>query len=221
MARVKKGVEVLSVDERAALGKAARLKASRRGQAQWSLTERQKNPLELLEEQARTRVPELVPIRHGRMAASPFAYFRGAAYPMASDVAGAPRTGLDVQLCGDAHLANFGGFASPERELVFDVNDFDETHPGPFEWDLKRLAASLEIAARSCRFDASVRRRIVLRSVAAYREAVREFAGWRNLDIWYRASTPGASSPDGGARSARGWSGDSSGRSPKHRRRTK
>ena len=185
MARVKKGVEVLSVDERAALGKAARLKASRRGQAQWSLTERQKNPLELLEEQARTRVPELVPIRHGRMAASPFAYFRGAAYPMASDVAGAPRTGLDVQLCGDAHLANFGGFASPERELVFDVNDFDETHPGPFEWDLKRLAASLEIAARSCRFDASVRRRIVLRSVAAYREAVREFAGWRNLDIWY------------------------------------
>src|SRR5665213_3577259 len=104
-------------------------------------------------EWAPTRVPELVPIRYGRMAASPFAYFRGAALPMAADLATVPQTGIRVQLCGDAHLSNFGGFASPERDLVFDVNDFDETHPGPFDWDIKRLAASLEIAGRGRGFD--------------------------------------------------------------------
>ena len=119
------------------------------------------------------------------MAASPFAYYRGAALPMAADLAVLPQTPLQVQLCGDAHLANFGGFASPERELVFDVNDFDETAPGPFEWDVKRLAASLEIAGRSRGFDAKVCSKVVLDGVGTYREAIREFSGMNKLDIWY------------------------------------
>jgi uncharacterized protein (DUF2252 family) len=126
-----------------------------------------------------------VPIRYGRMLASPFAFFRGAAVVMAHDLAPAPRTGLDVQLCGDAHLSNFGGFASPERALVFDLNDFDETHPGPFEWDLKRLAASFEIAGRDRGFGTADRREAVLASVRSYREAMAAFAAERNLDVWY------------------------------------
>ncbi len=153
--------------------------------AQWSSSQRRHDPLELLAEQAKTRVPDLVPIRHGRMAATPFGYYRGAAYPMAADLSSAPRTGLVVQLCGDAHLSNFGGFASPERDQVFDVNDFDETHVGPFEWDIKRLAASLDIASRSRGFDPTVGRSIVAKSVRSYRETIREFATMRNLDIWY------------------------------------
>jgi uncharacterized protein (DUF2252 family) len=143
------------------------------------------DPLALLAEQEVSRVPELVPIRHGRMAASAFSYYRGAALPMAADLATAAPSGLRVQLCGDAHLSNFGGFASPERALVFDINDFDETHPGPFEWDVKRLAASLEIAARSRGFDAPVIRNLVQRSVRTYRETMRWFAGQQKLDIWY------------------------------------
>jgi hypothetical protein len=143
------------------------------------------DPLTLLAEQATTRVPELVPIRYGRMAASPFAYFRGAALPMAADLAAIARTGVRVQLCGDAHLSNFGGFASPERDLVFDVNDFDETHPGPFEWDVKRLAASLEIAGRGRGFDAATNRKIVLQGVRTYRETVRQLSQLPKLDIWY------------------------------------
>jgi uncharacterized protein (DUF2252 family) len=119
------------------------------------------------------------------MAATPFGYYRGAAYPMAADLSCTPGTGLNVQLCGDAHLSNFGGFASPERDLVFDVNDFDETNPGPFEWDVKRLATSLEVAARGRAFEAPVRMNIVVQSVRSYREAIREFSGMRNLDIWY------------------------------------
>jgi uncharacterized protein (DUF2252 family) len=119
------------------------------------------------------------------MASSPFAYFRGAAYPMASDLATGARTGLDVQLCGDAHLSNFGGFASPERDLVFDLNDFDETHPGPFEWDVKRLAASVEIAGRARELDDRLRQRVVLGSAAAYREAIRAFSQMRNVEVWY------------------------------------
>ena len=146
----------LTVQERTAQGKAARSRAPRSGQAQWSLAVRKYEPLDLLKEQAAGRAAELVPIRHGRMAASPFAYYRGAAYPMAADLASADHTGLEVQLCGDAHLCNFGGFASPERDFVFDVNDFDETHPGPFEWDVKRLATSIEIAARSRNFDSKL-----------------------------------------------------------------
>ena len=119
------------------------------------------------------------------MAATPFGYYRGAVYPMAADLSSAPRTGLVVQLCGDAHLSNFGGFASPERDQVFDVNDFDETHVGPFEWDIKRLAASLDIASRSRGFDPKVGRSIVAKSVRSYRETIRRFATMRNLDIWY------------------------------------
>jgi uncharacterized protein (DUF2252 family) len=143
----------------------------------------------LLEEQAAERVPELVPIRYGRMAASPFAVFRGAAYVMASDLAGTPQTGIRVQLCGDAHLANFGGFASAERQLLFDLVDFDETLPGPWEWDLKRLAASVAVAGRENGFKRKRREAIVRRLVGEYRQAMREFAGKKTLDLWYaRAS---------------------------------
>ena len=135
------------------------------------------DPLDRLAEQARTRVPELIPIRYGRMAASPFAYFRGAALPMAADLAEIARSGVRAQLCGDAHLSNFGGFASPERILAFDVNDFDETNPGPFEWDVKRLAAGLDIAGRGRGFDTAANRAIVLQAVRTYRETVRYTLG--------------------------------------------
>jgi uncharacterized protein (DUF2252 family) len=130
-------------------------------------------------------VPELVPIRYGRMTASPFAYYRGAALPMASDLSGTPVTGLTVQACGDAHLSNFGVFASPERKLVFDINDFDETLPGPWEWDVKRLAASMIIAARDNGFAAKDQDKIVLDTVNQYRVAMRDFAGMPNLEVWY------------------------------------
>jgi uncharacterized protein (DUF2252 family) len=178
-------IQHLSPEERAARGRAARSKTPRSGHAQWSQADRQHGPLELLAAQAATRVPDLVPIRHGRMAASPFAYYRGAASPMAADLSSLPRTGLDVQLCGDAHLSNFGGFASPERALVFDINDFDETNPGPFEWDVKRLAASLEVAARSKDFATRLRREIVAKSVRSYRESIQVLATQRHLDVWY------------------------------------
>jgi uncharacterized protein (DUF2252 family) len=180
-----KTVEHLSVEQRAATGKAARAALPRARHAEWSPSQRTHKPLELLAEQALTRVPELVPIRHGRMAASPFAYYRGAALPMAADLASAPNSGLMVQLCGDAHLSNFGGFASPEREMLFDINDFDETAPGPFEWDLKRLAASLEIAARSRGFDRQMSRAVVTAGVRSYEQAIREFAAMTNLTVWY------------------------------------
>ena len=175
----------LTLEERAAKGVVTRTRVPLVTHADWSPAEGRPNPVELLEEQAMTRVPELVPIRHGRMAASPFAFYRGAAYVMASDLAHLPRSGLEVQLCGDAHLVNFGGFASPERTLVFDINDFDETLPGPFEWDVKRLAASFEVAARSRSLAAKVRRGIVRRTVRSYRETLRAFAGMRNLEVWY------------------------------------
>ena len=128
---------------------------------------------------------ELVPIRYGRMLVSPFTFFRGAAYPMAADLAGAPRTGLDVQLCGDAHLSNFGGFAAPDRRLVFSINDFDETLPGPFEWDMKRLVASFAVAGRDRGFDAKQRRSINLAVTRSYREAMTGLAEMGNLDVWY------------------------------------
>jgi uncharacterized protein (DUF2252 family) len=175
----------LSPQERAARGKAARQEAPRTRHAEWEPWAERPDPIALLEEQATTRVPELVPIRYGRMAASPFAFFRGAAYVMAADLAGTPRSGITVQLCGDAHLSNFGGFASPERDLIFDVNDFDETLPGPWEWDVKRLAASVAIAARELGFTGKQRREAVAATVRQYREAMCLFAGRRNLDIWY------------------------------------
>jgi uncharacterized protein (DUF2252 family) len=143
------------------------------------------DPIGLLEEQGKSRVPELVPVRYGRMMVSPFTYFRGAALPMASDLATTPVSGLAVQACGDAHLSNFGIFGSPERRLMFDVNDFDETLPGPWEWDVKRLAASLEVAARGNEFAAKQRREIVTAAVARYRQAMRSFAGMTNLEVWY------------------------------------
>ena len=148
----------LAPEERAARGKAAREAAPRSAHGEWEPASDRRDPVELLEEQAASRVPELVPIRYGRMLVSPFTFFRGAAYPMAADLAGAPRTGLDVQLCGDAHLSNFGGFAAPDRRLVFSINDFDETLPGPFEWDVKRLVASFAVAGRDRGFDAKQRR---------------------------------------------------------------
>jgi hypothetical protein len=139
----------------------------------------------LLEEQAQTRVPELVPIRYGRMLVSPFTFYRGGAYLMASDLAAGPRTGLHTQLCGDAHLSNFGGFAAPDRKLVFSLNDFDETLPGPFEWDVKRLAASFAVAGRDRGFDEKQRAAINQEVGRSYRENIRAFAAMRNLDIWY------------------------------------
>ena len=146
---------------------------------------RGRDPVGLLLGQAASRVPELVPVRHGRMLVSPFTFYRGAALPMAADLAGTPASGLRVQLCGDAHLSNFGAFASPERRLVFDVNDFDETLPGPFEWDVKRLAASLAVAGRDNGFPAKDRRKIVLAAAEGYRTAMAGFAGQPFLDVWY------------------------------------
>jgi uncharacterized protein (DUF2252 family) len=174
-----------SPSEREARGKAARAEVPRRSHAEWDPAPARRDPVEVLEEQAASRVEELVPIRYGRMLTSPFAFFRGAAAIMAGDLAGTPRSGIQVQLCGDAHLSNFGGFASPERDLVFDINDFDETLPGPWEWDVKRLAASMEIAGREQGFKPGQRRRAVLATVRAYREAMRGFAKMRNLDVWY------------------------------------
>src|SRR6185436_4530760 len=171
--------------ERAARGKAARGELPRSAHAAWEPAPRRTDPVDLLEEQAETRLPELGPIRYGRMLVSPFTFFRGAAYLMAADLADGPRTGLHVQLCGDAHLSNFGIFASPDRRLVFSINDFDETLPGPFEWDVKRLAASFAVAGRDRGFDERVRRSVVMAAARAYREAIARFAGMRNLDVWY------------------------------------
>ncbi len=175
----------LTPSERAARGKAARAESPRGRHAEWEAWAERPDPVALLEEQATSRVPELVPIRYGRMLASPFAFFRGAAYVMAADLAVTPRSGLTAQLCGDAHLSNFGGFASPERDLVFDVNDFDETLPGPWEWDLKRLAASIAVAGRERGFSGAERRASVRAAVCQYREAMGRFEGMHNLDTWY------------------------------------
>ena len=177
--------QALSVDERAARGKAVRAAVPRTSHGEWAPAPGRSDPVALLEQQAVSRVPELVPIRHGRMAASPFAFFRGAALPMAADLAEMPRVQLDVQLCGDAHLSNFGGFASPDRALLFDINDFDETSPGPFDWDVKRLAASFEVASRSLNLNAPVRRSLGETAARTYREAMRSFAGQSNLEVWY------------------------------------
>ena len=175
----------LSVSERAAHGKAARVEVPRSSHARYEPPPRRSDPIKLLERQAKTRVPELVPIRYGRMLVSPFTFYRGAALIMASDLAATPRSGLQVQCCGDAHLSNFGVFASPERQLVFDVNDFDETLPGPWEWDVKRLAASMLIAARNNDFPLKDQDQIVLDTVEAYRTAMAEFAAMKDLDVWY------------------------------------
>jgi uncharacterized protein (DUF2252 family) len=170
--------------QRTARGKAARERAPRSSHAA-ATPPADRDPVELLQRQAATRVPELVPIRYGRMLTSPFAFFRGAAAIMAHDLAGTPRTGIEVQLCGDAHLSNFGLFGTPERRLVFDVNDFDETLPGPWEWDIKRLAASLAVAGRDSGFGRADQQGIVRACVARYRAAMREFAAMSTLEVWY------------------------------------
>jgi uncharacterized protein (DUF2252 family) len=175
--------------ERAARGKSLRAAVPRSSHGDWEPARRRPNPVKLLEEQAAAREPSLVPIRYGRMAASPFAFYRGAAYVLASDLARSPNTGIRVQLCGDAHLANFGGFASPERDLVFDLNDFDETLPGPWEWDIKRLVASMEVAARARDFATKQRTEIVRNAVESYRIAMRRFAGMKTLETWYTSMT--------------------------------
>ena len=174
----------LTREERAAIGKKARVLAPLDSHAEFTPGP-SRDPVGLLLEQDNDRVPDLVPVRHARMLGSPFAYYRGAALPMAADLSGTPASGLRAQLCGDAHLSNFGAFASPERRLVFDVNDFDETLPGPFEWDVKRLAASLAVAGRDNGFTAKARRQIEAASVQAYRTAMREFAEQHFLDVWY------------------------------------
>jgi uncharacterized protein (DUF2252 family) len=167
------------------LGRAARKTTPRSSHAEFAPGPRRADPVELLERQAKTRLPELVPIRYGRMLVSPFAFYRGAALIMANDLATTPRSGLTVQSCGDAHLSNFGVFASPERTLVFDINDFDETLPGPWEWDVKRLAASMTIAAQVNGFPDKDQERVVLDTVAEYRQAMSTFAAMNNLDVWY------------------------------------
>ena len=173
-----------TAEERAARGRAAREECPRSSQAGFELAP-DRDPVAILVAQGESRVPELVPLRYGRMLVSPFTFYRGAAAVMAHDLASTPRAGLRAQLCGDAHLSNVGGFASPERRLVLDLNDFDETLPGPFEWDVKRLVASFEIAGRDREFSDAERQAGVLAAVRSYRESMRNLAEASNLDVWY------------------------------------
>jgi len=175
----------VSVEDRQARGEEAAKQVPVSAQAGWRPGTNRSDPVELLIAQNVTREADLVPVRHGRMMVSPFTFYRGAAKVMAADLAGTPTAGLNVQLCGDAHLSNFGGFASPERQLLFGLNDFDETLPGPFEYDLKRMAASFTIAARNNGFKPADEKAVTLESVKAYREAMGEFAAMRTLDVWY------------------------------------
>jgi len=174
----------MSLTERFAAGKAMRAQVPRASHSEFTPPPG-RDPLALLQRQEELRVPELVPVRHARMLVSPFAYYRGAALPMAADLAATPTSGIIVQAVGDAHLSNFGIFGTPERNLVFDINDFDETLPGPWEWDVKRLAASLEVAGRENGYSRKDRRMIALSCVASYRESMHQFASMGNLDVWY------------------------------------
>ena len=174
-----------TLDESVARGKAARKAVPRSAHAEWAPAPDRPDPVALLEQQAAARVPELVPIRYGRMLVSPFTFYRGAAAIMAADLARTPDSGITTQLCGDAHLSNFGVYASPERRLVFDLNDFDETLAGPWEWDVKRLVVSFEIAARNNGFRDRARRNVVLAASRGYREAMRDLAARGNLAVWY------------------------------------
>jgi uncharacterized protein (DUF2252 family) len=178
-------VQHLTLDERRARGKEAANKTPVSAHEGWEPASDRPDPIALLEEQNRTREPDLVPVRHGRMMVSPFTFYRGAAKIMAADLKDTPTAGLNVQLCGDAHLSNFGGYASPERRLLFDLNDFDETLPGPFEFDVKRLAASFTIAGQNNGFAKGDTKAVTLASLIAYREALRDFAQMRTLDVWY------------------------------------
>ncbi len=175
----------LTVEERLARGRAARRDAPRSSHGDWKPAPDRPDPVALLEEQAATRVQELVPIRYGRMVVSPFTFYRGGALIMASDLAGSPTSGITVQLCGDAHLSNFGLFGTPERRLLFDINDFDETLPGPWEWDVKRLAASFEVMGRDRGFSTADRRAIVMAGVREFRDRIRQAAQMGTLTAWY------------------------------------
>jgi uncharacterized protein (DUF2252 family) len=174
-----------SVEERRARGQAARGRTPLSSHAGWAPASDRPDPVGLLQEQNRSREPDLVPVRHGRMLVSPFTFYRGAASIMAADLAGTPTAGLHVQLCGDAHLSNFGAFASPERRLLFDVNDFDETLPGPFEYDVKRMATSFTIAGRNNGFSKGDARAAALEAAKAYREAMAGFAAMGTMEVWY------------------------------------
>ena len=178
-------IEHPSIDERRVQGKKTRELTATSAHAGWKPAGNRADPVALLEEQNATREPDLVPVRHGRMMVSPFTFYRGAAKIMAADLEQTPRAGLDVQLCGDAHLSNFGAFASPERQLLFDLNDFDETLPGPFEYDLKRMSASFTIAGRNNGFSKAEARDATLASVSAYRAAMAEFAEMSTMEVWY------------------------------------
>src|SRR5215831_4289803 len=175
----------LTVEDRTARGKAARTSAPRQSHGRWEPAPDRPDPIALLEEQAESRVADLVPVRYGRMLASPFTFYRGAALIMAADLAATPVSGVTVQLCGDAHLSNFGLFGTPERQMIFDINDFDETLPGPWEWDVKRLAASFEIMGRDRGFSPADRRAVVMEGVKEYRDRMRRAAGMGSLDAWY------------------------------------
>ena len=175
----------LTPKERSARGRTARSDVPRSSHAEWTAPAKRADPVSVLKEQAKTRVPELVPLRHARMLVSPFTFYRGAAAIMAADLASTPNSGLKVQCCGDAHLANFGGYQSPERRMVFDINDFDETTPGPWEWDVKRLLTSFAIAAQDRGFTDADARRAVSATALSYRTTIRDFATKGNLDVWY------------------------------------
>jgi uncharacterized protein (DUF2252 family) len=200
-------------EERQAAGKEARKRVPRESHAGWEPWPGRPDPVDLLKEQAKSRVPELVQIRYGRMLVSPFSFSRGAALQMAADLAHTPDSGLRVQVCGDAHLANFGGFGSPERELLFDLNDFDETLPGPWEWDLKRLVASLAVAGRAGGLSRAERRKVLLAGARAYRDAIRRFAEMGDLEVWYSMLTS--------ATLTEALSGDNTGRQKKVEKRVK
>jgi uncharacterized protein (DUF2252 family) len=171
--------------ERYAAGKALRDRLPREQHGDWKPPQNRHNPVDLVIESSKGRVPELVPIRYGRMSVSPFTFYRGTALNMAADLAGTPSTGIRTQVCGDCHLMNFGGFATPERRMIFDINDFDETLPGPWEWDVKRLAASFVQAARSNGFSAADQRDAAMACVRSYRERIAEYSRMRAVDVWY------------------------------------
>ncbi|MFM9136047.1 MAG: DUF2252 family protein, partial [bacterium] len=176
---------VVTVEEHVAVGAKARAAVPPEALGPYTAAADRPDPLALLEGQSADRIPELIPVRYGRMLVSPFTFYRGAALLMASDLSTQPRTSLQAQLCGDAHLSNFGGFASPERNLIFDINDFDETNPGPFEWDIKRLVTSMEVAGQDHGFTKKERTAILDQTIQGYRDAIQAFASRGNLEVWY------------------------------------
>src|SRR5579864_5034853 len=176
--------------ERRAVGRSLRERVPRSSHAEWSPTSDRPDPISLLEEQDRSRLAQFVPLRYGRMIASPFGFLRGSAVVMAGDLATTLVTGLQVQMCGDAHLGNFGVYATPERNQVFDVNDFDETLPGPWEWDVKRLATSIVVAGRTLGFTREMTRRAVVGCVQSYRERIWKYGEMPHLDVWYAHIDP-------------------------------